>query len=381
MSPVEPHTIFLTLAGSHAHGTAREGSDVDLRGVCVAPLPARLSLFSTFEQHEGPLPGELAASVTPRLRTHETAARGLDIKTECVIFDVAKFVRLCADANPNALEILFADERDWVLETPAWRQLHGERHRFLTRKVQQTFLGYAMAQLRRIRAHRSWLLNPPVRKPSREEFGLPASGGMLSRDDHNRIEQSIADRLRSYGIDNIDMPRSTRIAVQEHMDAFFRDVLSASDVDIDDSVRAVASHALSFPGDVIAALTAEKRYRAAMKHWDPYQAWKSQRNRTRAGLEREHGYDTKHAMHLVRLMRMGVEVLERGELFVRRPDAAELTLIRDGAMSFDELLAAAARLKEAMERAASTARLPEDVDREHVDRLALGLMSTRSAAI
>lgn len=380
MFRVEDHTIFLTLAGSHAHGTAREGSDVDLRGVCVAPLPARLSLFSTFEQYEGPLPEGLAPSVMPRLRAHATAARGLDIKTECVIFDIAKFVGLCADANPNALEVLFADERDWVFETPAWRQLHRERHRFLTRKVQQTFLGYAMAQLKKIRSHRSWLLNPPARKPSREDFGLPASGGTVSRDDQNRIEQSIADRIRAYGIDNVDMPRATRIAVQERMDAFFRDALSATDADLDDGMRAVASLALSLPGDVIAALNAEKRYRAAMKHWDSYQAWKSQRNRARAALEYEHGYDTKHAMHLIRLMRMGIEVLERGEMFVRRPDAAELNGIRDGATSFDELLATAAGLKEAMERAAFTARLPDDVDRELVDRLALGLMSTRSLA-
>jgi len=381
MFRVEQHIIFLTLAGSHAHGTAREGSDVDLRGVCVAPLSARLSLFSTFEQYEGPLPDGLAPSVIPRLRAHPTAARGLDVKTECVIFDIAKFIGLCADANPNALEILFADERDWVLETPAWRQLHKERHGFLTTKVQQTFLGYAMAQLKKIKSHRSWLLNPPARKPTREDFGLPASGGTLSRDDQNRIEESIADRIRGYGIDNVDMPKAIRIAVQERMDAFLRDALSASDADIDDSMRAVASHALSLPGDVIAALNAEKRYRAAMKQWDSYQVWKSHRNRVRADLEHEYGYDTKHAMHLIRLMRMGIEVLERGELFVRRPDAAELNAIRDGAMSFDELLAAAASLKEVMEYAASTAGLPDDVDREQIDRLALGLMSTSSRSM
>ncbi len=38
MFPIEQHTVFLTLAGSQAHGTAREGSDVDVRGVCIAPL-------------------------------------------------------------------------------------------------------------------------------------------------------------------------------------------------------------------------------------------------------------------------------------------------------------------------------------------------------
>ena len=47
-----------------------------------------------------------------------------------------------------------------------------------------------------------------------------------------------------------------------------------------------------------------------MKHWDSYQTWKTHRNPTRAELEPQHGYDTKHAMHLIRLMRMGLEVLE-----------------------------------------------------------------------
>ena len=76
-----------------------------------------------------------------------------------------------------------------------------------------------------------------------------------------------------------------------------------------------------------------------MKHWESYQTWKTHRNPARAALERQHGYDTKHAMHLVRLMRMGLEVLERGDLRVRRDDADALSAIRDGAMSFDELLA------------------------------------------
>ena len=367
------HTIFLTLAGSHAHGTAREGSDMDLRGICIAPLSVRLSLFTTFEQYEGPLSEDLAALVLPRLKAHATASQVRDIRTECVVFDIAKFLKLSVAANPNALEILFADERDWVFETAAWRRLHDERHRFLTKKVQQTFLGYAMAQLKRIKSHRSWLLNPPTQKPSREVFGLPASG-TLSRDDQDRIEQGIAEKIRSYGIDNIDMPKLTRIAVQERMQAFYCDVLSASDDDLEDGLRARATRALGLPSEVVAALNAEKKYRAAMKHWESYQTWKSQRNRARADLERQHGYDTKHAMHLIRLMRMGVEALERGELVVRREDTAELVAIRDGAMSFEQLMAVATRLQEDMHRAAARSALPDEVDHEQVDRLAFELM-------
>lgn len=374
MFPLERHTIFLTLAGSHAHGTARDQSDVDLRGVCIAPLATRLSLFSAFEQYEGPLCDGLASIVASRLQAHPTASRGLVSKVECVIFDIAKLVVLCAVANPNALEILFADEGDWIFETPAWRLLHAERGRFLTRKVQQTFLGYAMAQLKRIKTHRSWLLHPPARKPAREDFGLPAAGGTLSRDDQNRIEQSIAEKVRDYGIEHIEMPKPARIAVRERLDAFYRDVLSAAEEEVQERIRDVATRALQLPADVAQTLTAEKKYRAALKHWASYQTWKAQRNAARAALERRHGYDTKHAMHLVRLMHMGLEILERGELRVRRSDAAELIAIREGALSFDQLMEIAARLETDMQRAAARTTLPDDVDYEQVGRLAVQLM-------
>lgn len=376
MFPLEQHTIFLTLAGSQAHGTARDGSDVDVRGVCIAPLPLRLSLFHSFEQYEGVLPAALAESVVTRIQEHPTAARALSVKTECVIFDIGKFVSLCAAANPNALEILFADERDWLLATPVWRRLHDERHQFLTNKVQQTFLGYALAQLKKIQTHRSWLLNPPTKKPAREDYGLPAHGGTLSPDDQNRIEQSIAEKLRSYGIDNIDISKSTRIALLERLNTFYRDVLSVSTDDLDDRMRAVATASLGLPSDVASTLNAEKRYRAALKHWESYQSWKTQRNPARAALERAHGYDTKHAMHLIRLMRMGLEVLQTGQLRVRREDAAELSSIRDGALSFDELLAMAGALQQAMENAAAASGLPADVDYGRVDALLVDLLGT-----
>lgn len=370
--PIEPHTIFLALAGSQAHGTAREGSDVDVRGVCIAPSRVRLSLFDHFEQHEGPLPEALE----PALRAHlegRPAARALDVKSECVIFDVAKFVGLCAQANPNTLEILFADERDWVRDSPAWWLLHRERARFLTKKVQQTFHGYAMAQLRKIETHRAWLLRPPTEKPTREHFGLPATG-TLSRDDQNRIEQAIAAVLRGFSVDDVEMPKASRIAVNERMHALAASVLGADEDAIEARTRAVATHALGLPEGVVQTLNAEKRYRAALGHWDAFQAWQRHRNPARAALEREHGYDTKHAMHLIRLMRMGIEVLSLGELRVRRADADELAAIRDGALPFEALIAMARALEASMREAAAGTTLPDDVDHGAIDALLLAVL-------
>lgn len=48
--------------------------------------------------------------------------------------------------------------------------------------------------------------------------------------------------------------------------------------------------------------------------------------------------NTKHAMHLVRLMRMAQEILEQGKVIVRRPDAHELRRIRNGDFDYEWLL-------------------------------------------
>lgn len=372
---VSQHTIFVTLAGSHAHGTARVRSDVDLRGVCVTPLAVRVSYRHDFEQLEGELEGPLRNLVGPRLEQHSTARHGIDGRTEYVIYDVAKFVKLCANANPNALEILFADETDWVHDVPLWRAFHERRHLFLSRKVQQTYLGYGMAQLKRIRSHRAWLLDPPRQKPTRSFFGLPESG-TISRDDMNRIEDAITEQLREWDVEELEMPGATRIALRERLQQFRMDILCVTEEQIPESLWQSAARSLHLTPETIATLTAEKRYRAALKHWHSYKAWQEGRNPDRAALEAEFGYDTKHAMHLVRLMRTGLEVLETGDLSVRRPDAAELLAIRDGAYSYEALCAEADRLAERMQEAARRSALPPDVDHEELDELLVEAVKT-----
>lgn len=283
-------TIFLTLAGSLAHGTSRPGSDVDLRGVCIAPLDVRVSLFRTFAQFEGTLDGPLEATVAARLASHETAAEARHVKTETVIYDIAKFLRLCAAANPNALEILFADPGDWLVTTPTWQRLYDARHRFLTTRLRQTYIGYAMAQLARIESHRVWLSDPPDGPHERARFAT------------------------------------------------------------------------------------EPEYRSAMKRWEAFTRWKRERNPERAALEARFGYDTKHAMHLVRMLLTGRDVLRSGELCVRRPEAQMLRAVRDGAFTYDELLAEVATLETAIGEAALASSLPEDVDYAAIDALMLALI-------
>lgn len=372
---VSAHTIFVGLSGSLAHGTGTADSDVDLRGVCIAPLSTRVSIFHRFEQYEGSLHGDLWHSVEAQLQRRPHTARAMQQKTESVVYDLAKLVSLLCAANPSALELLFTPEEDWLYETPAWRALYERRHELLTRRVSQTYLGYGLAQLRRIRTHRAWLLSPPARKPVRSDFGLPDSS-TLNRDDQGRIERAVSDRLKAYAFGELELDKPTRITLNEKMDAFMHDAMVAAG--FESTPKDVATRALGLPGEVIATLEAERRYRAAMKQWDAYRTWKERRNPERAKLEQQFGYDTKHAMHLIRLMTMGVEILETSELRVRRPDADELMAIRAGSLSFEELETRAQELEAAMKAALERTALPADVDREAMDRLVFELVRNAS---
>lgn len=299
-----PTLIYETLHGSRAYGLAREGSDVDKKGVIVGPRRWYLGLAPAPEQIE----------------------RG-EREGDHVWIELRKLMRLCLANNPTMLEMLWTDEADHEVHHPAGRRLLDARASFLSKRVADTFAGYALSQLGRIRRHRRWLLEPPQKEPSRADYGLPE--------------------------------RST----------IPKDQLGAAEALLEKGRLSEADLSPSF----LAILDRERRYLRARKEWQQYRQWLANRNPARAALEAKHGYDTKHAMHLVRLMRMGLEALLTGELRVRRPDAEELVAIRGGALSFERLLDESARLQAEMRRAAAATALPDDVDRELVDRLVLEL--------
>ncbi len=75
-----------------------------------------------------------------------------------------------------------------------------------------------------------------------------------------------------------------------------------------------------------------------------------------------HG-NTKHAMHLVRLLRMGAEALQEGVLRVRRPDAEELLAIRNGAWTYEQVVEYAEKMdKLVLEELYPNTKLPKRPD-------------------
>jgi hypothetical protein len=79
-------------------------------------------------------------------------------------------------------------------------------------------------------------------------------------------------------------------------------------------------------------------------------------------------------------MRMCREILETGEVRVRRPDREEILGIRNGAWSYDQLIAWAEQEDKALDEAARTSPLPRGPDRDALDALCIELVEAALAS-
>jgi hypothetical protein len=96
---------------------------------------------------------------------------------------------------------------------------------------------------------------------------------------------------------------------------------------------------------------------------------KGQKNIHRAELEEKHGYDTKYAMHVIRLYGEAKELMENGRITLPRPNRAELIEIRQGKYSLSEIQKLGIQLESEALAAQATSPLPDRVDRDAISRL------------
>lgn len=97
-------------------------------------------------------------------------------------------------------------------------------------------------------------------------------------------------------------------------------------------------------------------------------------DRGRRQLIEQYGYDTKAAMHAVRMLRMCREVFAGDGMKVRRPDAEELLRLRRGSLTLQQMRDYLMDLDQRAADAYQHTKLPEAPDEELIDDLCMNLV-------
>lgn len=335
------NTIFLTLHGSHAYGTNLPTSDVDVKGIAIPPSNYYFGMLNNFEQAE--LKGK---------------------EPDGVIYEIRKFFKLARDCNPNIIEVLHTDPEDWIHVHPVGQVILDNKDIFLSKKAYFTFFGYARAQLKRINTHYRWLKNPPVAPPVRGEMGL-ADRPLIPMDQLTAAMSDIQKFMERWDINWELLEPSERIQMQERLSLMLAELGMTMDTRWMGSAKL-----LGYEDNFILYVQKEKEFKQKQADWESYQDWLRDRNPQRAALEAQFGYDTKHGMHLVRLIRMCRELLETGKVNVKRHDREELLAIRAGSLPYNDLVEwADSQEKELGTLYQTTSALPKSPNEKQIDAL------------
>ncbi|MBD2166194.1 nucleotidyltransferase domain-containing protein [Calothrix membranacea FACHB-236] len=352
---VEQRSILIGLAGSHGYGLNRPDSDFDYRGVFIAPKGYYLG-FDRIEQKENGWdePGIFSF---------------LDNNKDTVIYELRKILQLLAGANPNVLELLWLG--NYPVLTPVGEHLIKHKQLFLSKKVKHTYSGYAFAQIKKMETHRKWLLNPPQKKPLPSDFGIEDELPLV-KDDLNAFLEYLYLLIRG------------RIEFLEEAEQLYQ--LLTADIDfkgmlkqytLPDETLEYTQKLTNSRKDFIRLLQKSQNYQIALREWKAYLSWQENRNPARAEMERKSGFDLKHGMHCIRLLRSGLEILQQGEIIVDRRIAADvddLKAILHGDYSYEQVMKMAEELVAKMETAYTQSTLPHKPDLKRINELCMELV-------
>ena len=255
-----------------------------------------------------------------------------DAHTDTVIYSFNKIIKLLLECNPNTCEILGLDEDQYLIKTALGQEIIDHTDLFLSKRAAKSFGGYASAQLRRLQ---NAIARDSMPQPEREQHILNSVQNAL--DDFNRrYENRDTGSIRLY----IDRAVTEGLESEIFVDADY-------------------SH---FP-----LRDYEKMFSAmnmVIREYDKI----GKRNR-----KKDDNHLNKHAMHLIRLFMMVVDILDRGEIRTHRTDDLELLLkIRNGGFQKEdrtfssEFYDILAHYESELERATRETSLPDNPDMEKV---------------
>lgn len=324
------------VSGSHAYGTQTAKSDVDRRGIFIAP-DSFLAGMDAIEQ------------VT-------------DEKNDEVYYELTRFFQLLEKNNPGALEILHTPADCIRYKHPSFDLI--DPGLFLSKLCEKSFSGYAEMQIKKARGLNKKMVNPqPEQRKHLREFChvLEAQGSVPLGEWLGRMGME----ERHCGLVAVNHAPSA-YAIFHDVKQTYRGIFSPKDD------AAVMCSSVPMEAMPVAWLNCNiDAFKAHCRAHREYWQWVEERNEERYRTNKEHGleYDTKNIMHTFRLLDMALEIAEEGVVRVRRPNAAWLLEVRDGKFSYEEILKLTEERLLVIREAFEKSKLPEEPDREKISGL------------
>lgn len=213
-----------------------------------------------------------------------------DDRTDTVIYGFNKLVKLLLECNPNTCEILGLDEDQYLIKSELGQELIDNSRLFLSKRAIKSFGGYADAQLRRLQ---NAIARDTLPQSEKEKHILKSVMNALE-DFNRRHSGKESGSIRLY----IDRAENPELDTEIFVDAEYRHFPLRDYTDLWGTMRTV------------------------VRDYDKI----GKRNK-----KKDDNHLNKHAMHLIRLFMMAIDILQKGEIIThRKDDLPTLLAIRKG---------------------------------------------------
>ena len=259
--------IYLTLSGSHAYGTNNEYSDIDIRGIFL--------------------------NTKQEILTMECSDKPFEHKaTDTVIYPLKQIMKLLTNCNPNCIELLGTKDEHVLLCSHEGKVIRDNADLFLSKQAIYTFGGYATAQLRRLQ-------------------------NALARDNYPKTEK---ERHILGSIQNQMVTFKDRYTQLDNNINLYIDNINGKDLNKKDKEILIDINIKGYPLRDLKGMYSEMNN--VIRDYDKL----NHRNSKKDDL-----HLNKHAMHLVRLLIMGTEILQGKGIHTHREKHHSLLMnLRNG---------------------------------------------------
>lgn len=329
--------LLKAIVGSRAYGTNLPTSDTDLKGVYIQHL---LEVVSFNKYKPQILPDK-----------------------DTTYWEIERFIELLTNANPTVLELLFSPEDCIIYKHPFFDILLNYKYKFLTKKCKNSLIGYAKQQIYKAKG-----LNKKMNwEKERIERKLPIDFcKAVSQHGQKPLTEYLETMPNFYHcltkIDNTNQLYNLWAGVNN---SFMKPLCNKDDLLLTAIPKdAYVTHKTVVQYDL-------DGFQKHCREYNEYQQWLRERNTERYVDVDSHGQqiDGKNLMHCIRLIEMGKELAETGELNIKRPNAQELLKIRRGEYNLQEIIDRTDQLIIDVEDSFNKSLLPDDIDLDFVNSL------------